>query len=112
MIKLPCYLTGFSSKSDGSASLRFNTQELTAEDFGELKTDLNEFGALLFRPNVTQIEDVPTEDVEDKNKTPSKRLRACLYVLHTQQGGKPETFEQFYRERMEQIIGMIKAKLD
>ena len=51
MIKLPVYLTGFSSKSDGSASLRFNTQELTAEDFGELKRDLNAFGALVFRPN-------------------------------------------------------------
>ena|SRR3990167_3605312 len=112
MIKLPSYLTGFSSKSDGSASLRFATQELTAEDFSELKQNLNNFGYLLFKENEVKVEDIPREDAEDRQKTPSKRLRATLYVLHTQQGGKPETFEQFYKEKMEKIIGMVKDKLD
>ena len=110
MIKLPVYLTGFSSKSDGSASLRFNTQELTAEDFGELKRDLNAFGALVFRPNEVKIDDIPTEDVEDKQKTPSKRLRAVLFVLWKQKGSGD--FETFYKEKVEQLIGMIKEKLD
>ena len=33
MLKIPSYLTGFSSRSDGSAGIRFTTQELTTEDF-------------------------------------------------------------------------------
>ena len=50
MIKLEAYLSGFSSKSDGSASVRFTTQELTPEQFAELKKYLNEFGILTFKP--------------------------------------------------------------
>lgn len=111
MIKLPSYLTGFSSKSDGSASIRFATQEISAEEFGLLKNNLNEFGWLTFRPNEYREEDMPTEDVEDKDKTPSKRLRASLFVYWKQKGSVGD-FENFYRENMEKFINVVKAKLD
>jgi len=111
MIRLPAYLTGFSSKSDGSAGIRFSTQELSADDFSLLKQNLNEYGWLVFRPNEYKEEDVPTEDVEDKEKTPSKRLRAVLFVLwkQTKNGGD---FETYYREQVDKIIDHIKSKLD
>lgn len=111
MIKLPSYLTGFSSKSDGSAGIRFSTQELSADDFSELKKNLNEYGWLVFRPNDFKEEDIPTEDAEDTEKTPSKRLRAVLFVLWKQNGGKGD-FENFYREQVEKVIEHIKTKLD
>lgn len=111
MIHLPAYLTGFSSKSDGSASIRFATQELTSEDFGNLKQALNNYGHLLFKENEFKVEDIPKEDVEDKNKTPSKRLRATLFCLWNQRGS-PDTFDSFYQMQMEKIISHIKSKLD
>ena len=111
MLKLPCYLTGFSSKSDGSASIRFSTQELSSEDFANLKNFLNTFGWLAYRENGLQDEDIPDEDAEE-NKKPSRRLRATLYVLHKQNGGTDETWESFYREQIEKIITHIKSKLE
>lgn len=111
MIKLPAYLTGFSSKSDGSAGIRFSTQELSADDFSLLKQNLNEYGWLVFRPNEYKEEDMPSEDAEDAEKTPSKRLRASLFVYWKQKGEHGD-FEQFYRENMEKFINVVKDKLD
>ena len=54
---------------------------------------------------------VPLEAAEDKTKTPSKRLRATLYVLW-QQTGEQGDFEVFYREKMEKLIDFVKNKLD
>jgi len=111
MIKLPAYLTGFSSRSDGSAGIRFATQELSLEEFGQLKNSLNEFGYLLFKPSLIQGEDIPTENVEDKSKTPSKRLRAVLFILYKQKGIKKD-FEIYYRQQVDKIIEYVKTKLD
>lgn len=113
MIKMPCYFTRFGSKTDGSASLGFSTQELSSEDFKQFKDDLNQFGLLIFRPNEMKIDDMPTEDVEDKSKTPSKRQRAVLFKIW-QSKGKPlgSDFEVYYRFRMEGNIDKLKTELD
>ena len=111
MIKLPAYLTGFSSRADGSAGIRFATQELTSDDWVELQQNLNQFGWLVFSANEAQPTDIPKEEAEDKAKTPSKRLRATLFVLWKQKG-EPQDFESFYRVQVEKVIEAIKSKLD
>ena len=111
MLMLPCTFTGFSSRSDGSASLRWVTQELTAEDFALLKEVHNQYGWLVFRENEIKAEDIPHELAEDKNKTPSKRLRATLFVLYKQLAIREE-FDIWYRIQMEKIIDQIKSRLD
>ncbi len=45
---LPGYFSGFSSRSDGSASIRFTTNECDAETFGKFRELLNSFGTLTF----------------------------------------------------------------
>ena len=80
MIKLPSYLTGFSSKVDGSASIRFATQELSPEDFGLLKENLNNFGWLIFAENATES-DIPSEDAEEEGISDSERLRRRMFVF-------------------------------
>jgi hypothetical protein len=110
-MKLPAYLTGFSSKSDGSASLRFNTNELTGEDFAELKRELNEFGWLVFAPEGQTVE-VPNEKITDERKKPSQRLRAVLYLLFKKSYANDEAFESWYRTQIEKMIDRIKEKLD
>ena len=111
MFQVPAILTSFSTKADNGASLRFSTNELTDEDFLTLKKAHQQFGWLLFRENPFQPSDVPLEAAEDITKTPSKRLRATLFVLWQQTGSQGD-FEVFYRDRMEKIIDFVKNKLD
>lgn len=107
---MPAHFTGFSSRADGSAGVRFSTQELTSDDFSELKKALNGFGWLVFASQDEQVE-VPTEAVSDETKKPSARLRACFYLLWKKKGEVGD-FELFYRGQMELIIERIKGKLD
>lgn len=109
-MKLPAHFLGFGSKSDGSAGLRFATQELTAEEFSELKRELNSFGWLIFSPQ-EQTMDVPTESISDETKKPSQRMRAVLYLIWQKKGSEGD-FELFYRGKMEIIIERLKSKLD
>ncbi len=112
MLKLPAYLTGFSSKSDGSATIRFSTQELTAEDFSTLKKYLNEFGYLLFKESVIHDNEIPDEEpLEDDQKSPSRRLKAVLFLLW-KKGGEKDEFNTYYRKQMEKVINTVKDKLD
>jgi hypothetical protein len=111
MFKTPGYLSGFSSRADGSAGLRFATQELPLGSFDVLHKLNGQFGWLLFSENEIQDEEIPTEDAEEGKKRPSVRLRAALFVLWTQTG-KPGDFEGFYRERMDKLITFVIDKLD
>lgn len=110
MIRLPAYFSGFRSKSDGSAGLSFNTQELTADDFKELKNNHNAFGWLVFAPQDTEIE-VPTERIEDDSKSASERLRGVLYVYWKQKINEGD-FDVWRKQQMERIINQFKGKLD
>jgi hypothetical protein len=112
MLKLQAYLDGFSSRKDKSAGVRFSTQELHADVMGQLQEMNGDFGWLIFSPNEISLKDIPTEHAEDKDKTPSKRLRACLYVFWEQKGKPTGNFETFYVREMERLIEKIKAKLD
>ncbi len=110
-MKYPAYFTGFGSKSDGAATLRFSTQELTDADFGELKRHLNSFGWLVYVPQESEIE-LPKEKVTDERKKPSQRLRAVMYLLSKKKGIRDEEFEEWYRGQIELIIDKIKEKLE
>ena len=111
MIKLPAYFTRFGSRSDGSAGLSFTTQELGSDEFVQLRENLNQFGWLVFQKNDFSVDDLPKEQAEESNKTPSKRIRSVLFILWQQEGRKGD-FEVFYRDRMDKLIEMIKSKLD
>lgn len=110
MMRLPATFDRFSSRSDGSYGLSFSTQEATAADLGMLHAHNRLFGWLVFSESAIQAEDIPKETA-DEEKSPSKRLRATLFVLWTQQGSKG-TFEAFYREHMEKLITFVKGKLE
>jgi hypothetical protein len=69
------------------------------------------FGWLLFRENELTAEDIPNEDADFEGKTPSKRLRAVLFVYWKQKGEQGD-FEDFYRAKMNELTEYIKTKLD
>ena len=110
-IQVPAIFTGFSSRADGGARLSFATQELSESDFGILKRLHQSFGYVLFAPNEFKEEEVPAQDASDETKSPSQRLRAVLFILWKQRGGKGE-FESYYRVMMDQFINDVKKILD
>ena len=101
-------------RKDRCGTMKFTSaRELTKEE-REILLDAgvnDELGWLLWSPNKLQTTDLPTEPATDDNKTPAKRLRSVLFILWKQQGSRGD-FENFYRERMDKLIDMIKAKLD
>ncbi|MEK6885165.1 MAG: hypothetical protein AABY22_36375 [Nanoarchaeota archaeon] len=112
IITIPAILSRISYTKDGGLSIGFSTQEMSPEDKLIVTELYQTFGWLAFKENSIDVFDMPKEDAEDKNKTPSKRLRSVLYVLSQQQGVPKEKFELFYREKMEKIIDWAKSKLD
>ena len=72
----------------------------------------NTEGFIAFRMTAIPDEDIPKAEPDDTQKSPSQRLRGCLFVFFKQNiesTGVP--WETFYRQRMNGIIESIKAKL-
>ncbi len=107
----PAILTSLSYTKDGGVRLSFTTNELNDEDKLIVAHFFQKFGFLLFKSNEFTLEDMPKEDAEDKTKTPSKRLRAVLFLMWKQTGEKGD-FETYYRTQVEKVIEHLKAKLD
>lgn len=108
-------LEGFSSRADRSIKVVFGTSEATPEMVGYLQTSLHKemFLALHDKPfqpsELDELEKVKAE-YTDTTKSPSKRLRNVLYVLHEQTNDGSE-FEDFYIHTMEKLINHYKSKL-
>lgn len=106
MIKLPGYFVGFASKTDGSATLRFSTQELVGEDFSDLKKNQGAFGWIVFKPQdageLTEA-DMPSEQVEEEGISPSKRLYNRMFVYWKNQ--KIDMDFDAWRKKQLDILG-------
>lgn len=111
IIQVPAVFTGFGSRADGGATMRFATNELDADAFAVLKRMHMTFGFVLFRANQFTEADIPPADASDENKSPSQRLRAAIHVYWQQKGGVGD-FNTFYRRQMERIIERVKENLD
>jgi len=110
MIEIPAILSSISFTKDNGLRLGFITNELNHDEKIAVQEYYQKFGYLLFKANQFQDTDIPKDDIEDKTKTPSKRMRACIYK-YWQQSGEGD-FEVFYRAKMEALIDHIKTKLD
>lgn len=110
MFQVPAILSGISFTRDNGMSIRFSTNELTAKEKLVVSEYHNKFGYLLFKENSYQDEDIPQSDADTRGKTPSQRLRSVLYVYWTNTGSNGD-FDVFYRNKMENLINMVKEKI-
>lgn len=113
-IVLPSQINPPRLRKDGSASISFDTRELSAEEIFTIMSLRHNEGWLCFAPNHEEIE-IPEEKAEIDEKTASQRLRAVLFVWYkqeTEKGNFVGLFETFKKEKMEKIIETIKSKLD
>lgn len=113
---LNAVMGGFSSRADGSLSLRFVTSELTSNEIQQVAQNVNTFGVLSFvDKGLTNEPPLLTVDKELNEKTPSQRLRGAIWVLCEKTlKHKPTTseFNDFYRDYMEKILTVVKSKIE
>lgn len=112
-IILPSQINPPRLRKDGSASVVFDTRELTSEEIFTIMSLRHSEGWLTFSPNPDDVE-IPEEKAELDEKSPSERLKAVLYVWFKQEtasGKFTGLFETFRKEKMEKIIETVKGKL-
>ena len=102
-------------KKDRSISLRFTTNtEQSTDEFMEMDKLINSSGVLVFseRTKLTteELEEIKNVDFKVEGKTKSQRLRNVLFVYWKQKG--VGEFNDFYAQKMEEIIEHFKSKLD
>lgn len=112
-IKLAATLEAIKTLKDGSFKITFETQELPPEEGASLLTLRQSLGWLIYASMDAGQVEIPDEPPAEfkADKTPSQRLRSVLYVWW-EQLGKPDSFESFYRSKIETIIGWVKDKLE
>ncbi len=109
-LSLESQLTSASTRADGSLGLRFATPELTPVEMAAIFEIQGKNVKLLIQPMDGQPDELVDVKQEFATKTPSMRLRACLYVAW-EQANKPGQFEDYYRHRMEYYINEVKQNL-
>lgn len=104
-------LEGVSTLKDKGLSMRFHTQELTAEEMTLAFEYQQGFGWLLFQEQ-DYTDDLELEAIrKDTNgKSPSQRMRNVIYLLY-KQSGQTTPFDVYYGNQMELIIEQLKDKL-
>jgi cobalamin biosynthesis Co2+ chelatase CbiK len=108
---VPAQMTRCSSLRDGGLNVGFHTKEITPKEKAEIMEFDNQIGFLVFAENEVEEEDIPKDDAEFEQKTPSQRLRATLFV-YWKQLGEPGNFQSFYVDQVEKVINVIKSKLE
>ena len=113
---LPVQILPPSLKKDGSATIKMETRELSADEIMLILGARNTEGWMLYSNNDDIKEtDIPKTDAEiDGGKTVSQRLKDVLYVLwkqRQQEGKVTGVYDVFYREQMEKVIDQVKKLL-
>lgn len=112
MLKAASTITKVTTMADNTIRLQVDLQELTPTDEAEIFKMRNKLGWFLFKESGDIREsDIPTEPLEDNQKTPSQRLRAVMFV-YWDKSKKTVDFDTFYRQQTERYIEFIKRKLD
>jgi len=115
LLQLQCFITGLSTRVDGSIGIRISTQEVNDETKLKLFKLLNKFGWFIFQEgdSLISIEDIPKYETDkyDTIKSPATRMRSVLYRLYEKDKLGYVDFDAYYRSRMEKIILQLKEKL-
>lgn len=104
--------------ADKSIKVTLVTQELSGDKAGQIIGIAHQhvYFAIkpepFLKPDIAAVESLKVDMDDTKIKSPSRRLRDVLFVLHQQDNGGIEDFEVFYVTRMERLIKQIKDKLN
>ena len=115
VLKVPSVISKITTMSDGGLRLQVDTQEIASEDAGKVMLLRNKIGVFVFADadiKEEDVKDLPEIKLEEKEKSPSTRLRSVLFLLWDQGKKTEEPFEIYYRRTMEKFIDTVKEKLN
>jgi len=117
MIILPAQLEGYRSLKDKTLKVTFETNELNPQDLLGIIESTGQFGYLAFKIEPFKAEEKEVLNqletgYDDKQKTPSQRLRGVLYANYAKNNEGFDTFARFYEHHYEKITNHYKSKLD
>lgn len=118
VILIPATVARISSRKDKSLLLSFDTSELPPHTAGALYAMQNSAVYLAVKEtafnaaDTEELDGLESDFVDDKKKTPSRRLRGVLYRLWEQQPEGYADYKAHYAAKMETIIEHFKNKLD
>lgn len=119
MLMIPCSIENVSTRKDKTLKVVIETQEISPDKIAQLMTMwVNGYGIMCFKGEQFShdeqdlINSIKLSAEELGAKTPSERLRNTLYVLFRENPKGFQTFDSFYLNHMEEIINMIKRRLD
>ena len=109
-IKCNAIITSIRSKRDGSLGLSIETPELSNSE----KVLFMELQGLNSDLTITPLDSTTVEttviDKDTKSRTPSERMRAVLFLLWKQEG-EQDFFDNYYKIKLENLIDMLKEKI-
>jgi hypothetical protein len=117
MLIIPGQLESYRSLKDRTLKLSFETSEPTPTQMAEVQQSLMTTGYLAFSTDnftsdqIDSLKEIKV-DYDDPTRTPSKRLRAVLYLLHKQNPEGFDTAQRYYDHYLEKIIAHYKSKFD
>lgn len=116
IISLPAYVESLSTRKDKSMKLVFSTQELMPSAASDLFSLQNQIAYLaikpvLFTPDELKAVEEMNIDVADMEKSPSKRLRAVIFLRWKGNNEGYTDFNLYYSYRMEKYITHEKNQL-
>jgi hypothetical protein len=113
---IPAVLENYTPRADKSFSLRFSTQLLTTEQKLIIDKLHQSFVYLMIKESEIdnaeqkQMDSLQVE-IGDQKKTPGQRLRAVMYLLWKQDSEGFATADEYYKNKMENIILFYRGKL-
>jgi hypothetical protein len=112
-LQLSAQIEKVSTRADNTITITVGTQELEPEQAAILFSLKGKQGWLLFSENIFSETDVPKENAPEfkGDKTPSQRIRACLYRYWEKNTSKTTPFDTFYKQWAEKKITEIKETL-
>jgi hypothetical protein len=113
-LQLPATIEKISTRADNTISIVISTQEMKPEASTALFGLKGKLGWFLFAETTLTEQEIPKEPApEFKNdKSPSQRIRACLYKYWEKNTAKKIPFDTFYKSWVEKKIQEIKDTLN
>lgn len=103
--------SSFSTRVDGSLSIRMSTPELLSSEKAAFMELQNVPCEMMLRPLGIEDNETIVVDKDVAQKTASQRLRSVIFLLWKELG-ENGPFDAFYASQMEKIIDSVKRKLD
>jgi len=116
-ILIHAQIESISTRKDKTIKVTIGTQELGNKQAGELFQLQNSLVNCYLSTNAIQTDmmsevDKVSSEMIETIKSPSKRMKAVLYILWNQDKKGYDDFELYYRNKMEIFIESLKNKIE